>query len=191
MWFFKLASLGSFVGIMAVLVSLISVYLQIGNLKKQLRLSEKNHRSLMQRGRSARVIDLLLRQTEPHLREIMSRGRLGEVSMAPAEVAVFLDVQFATFLNYEDTFLQHREGNLELSAWSTAAARLRETLSWVGHRAAWNSVRDRFDDAYASTVDKVMNEAALSQRIVEHEQWKTYVTAEKGEDRPPNVATQQ
>jgi len=62
-----LASLGSFVSGVAVLISLIYLALQV-------RQAEKNQRSLMQQGQANRICDLLLRNSDPSLAMIYRKG---------------------------------------------------------------------------------------------------------------------
>ena len=66
-----LASFGSLVSSVAVLVSLVFIGLQI-------RQSNRNQRSLMQQGRSARNVELLARLSDPRLSDIMLRVSKGE-----------------------------------------------------------------------------------------------------------------
>ena len=65
-----LAALGSFISGIAVIVTLVFLLVQT-------RQTLKNQRSLMQQGRTARIVDLIFRQTEPQLMDVMLRGRAG------------------------------------------------------------------------------------------------------------------
>ena len=180
MSFSNLLSVGSFVSLMAVLASLISCYFQMRQLRKQVTQAERNHHSLVQQGRSARIVDTLLRLAEPQFRDIVARGRAGDLTMERADIGAFLGVEYAMFLNFEDTFLQHQEGTQNSLAWPIAATRLKDVLCWDGHRAAWKSVRARFGTVYVDAVDRIIDESTLFwAELAEEEQWKADVAAEK------------
>jgi hypothetical protein len=74
-----LASIGSFVSAVAVVVTLAFLTLQM-------RQTNRNQRALMQQGRSARVADSVLKTAEPAMSERHTRGAAGDRSMTEAEV---------------------------------------------------------------------------------------------------------
>jgi hypothetical protein len=133
----------------------------------------------MQQGRYARVVDAIFRQQEPHLRGIVLRGLDGDLSLEADEVKVFLNSCFATFLNFEDTFLQHESGTLDSSSWPIAAMRLKGFLAAPGLSAAWSELRGRFGNAYVEAVDKMASEASLAEPGDAATSWKASVVAEK------------
>src|SRR5215470_13677520 len=67
----SLAELASLASSVAVVVSLLFLGLQI-------RQSNRNQRSLMQQGRSARNVELLSRLSDPRVSEVISRAANGE-----------------------------------------------------------------------------------------------------------------
>ena len=66
-----LASIGSFMSGVAVVVSLVYLALQV-------RQAQKNQRALMQQGRAARICDLLLRLSEPSMASTYRKALRGE-----------------------------------------------------------------------------------------------------------------
>src|SRR5215469_6067960 len=123
-----LASLGSFVSGVAVLLSFVFLALQ-------LRQANVNQRALIQMGRVGRVVDSVYRQIEePELRSLVSRGRRGDTTMSPEELEVFQLQSYAVFLNFEDTFLQFRAGTIDPAAWEVAIVRLKYLFANPGLR---------------------------------------------------------
>ena len=62
-----LAALGSFVSRMAVLASLGFLYFQMRQITEQVRQAERNRQAIMQQGRAARHIPVVLSGTQTHL----------------------------------------------------------------------------------------------------------------------------
>ena len=106
MSFSDLASLGSFVSGVAVVVSFAFLGFQI-------RQANRNQRSQIQQGRAGAGLDLMLRLTEPHLQESMMRGRAGDMSLEPAQIDAFVRAWIATFSIWEDSFLQRKTGTID------------------------------------------------------------------------------
>jgi len=77
-----LAALGSFVSGVAVVVSFIFMALQM-------RQSNQNQKSLMQQGRSARTVDILMKMTEPGLSETITNALGMDASTNPAKIFAF------------------------------------------------------------------------------------------------------
>src|SRR5437764_15388103 len=67
----SLADLASLASSVAVVVSLLF-------LGQQIRQSNRNQRSLMQQGRSARNVELLSRRSDPRVSDVISRGASGQ-----------------------------------------------------------------------------------------------------------------
>ena len=105
-----LASIGSLVSGLAVVFSLLFLGLQV-------RQANRNQRSLMQQGRSARNVDLLMRVTDPKLSEILVRDCQGDETVTDAEYFAMYGYAAAVFWSYEDCFLQFRYGMLDASSW--------------------------------------------------------------------------
>ena len=87
-----LAALGSFISGIAVVVTLVLLLVQT-------RQTLRNQRSLMQQGRTARIIDVIYRQTEPQLMDVMVRGRAGDTTLEPLQIEMFLAVARASLIS--------------------------------------------------------------------------------------------
>ena len=152
-----LASLGSFVSGLAVVVTLIFLLLQM-------RQSNLNQRALMQQMRSARTIETLLQQAEPHISETLSRAYRGDPDLDEAQWFTFLQVQYATHYNFEDTFLQHELGVLDEASFESDTLVLRKVFATIpAFRVAWQILgRETFSKNYRQFVDQIIHEAKPS-----------------------------
>jgi len=103
-----LAALGSFVSGLAVLASLGFLYFQMRQMTEQSRLAALNQRSLMLQERTNRTVENLFRQAEPHLMDLVPRGWAGDTTMTDGEITAFMSTIYAGFINYENSFLQHK-----------------------------------------------------------------------------------
>src|SRR5579864_7709910 len=99
----ELASIGSFVSGLAVLVSLVFLTLQIHQ-------ANKNQRAIIQQGRATRLADFLLHVAEPSLLPAWSAGLRGDREIGPDRHFQFMYVARARFISFEDSFLQRRSG---------------------------------------------------------------------------------
>jgi hypothetical protein len=146
-----LASIGSFVSAVAVVVTLAFLTLQM-------RQTNRNQRALMQQGRSARVADSVLKTAEPAMSERHTRGAAGDRSMTEAEVWSYVQMVLAQHISWEDSFLQHRAGLLDNQIWTTDQAAIRWSCMFPGPRAVWRMVGPSFGASYRACVDKLMGE---------------------------------
>jgi hypothetical protein len=146
-----LASIGSFVSAVAVVVTLAFLTLQM-------RQTNRNQRALMQQGRSTRGAESILKTAEPAMSERHMRGTTADRSMTEAEVWSYLQMVMAQHINWEDSFLQHRAGLLDTESWNTDQAALRWTCMFLGTRAIWRMVGPSFGASYRAYVDQLMTE---------------------------------
>src|SRR5690349_4060192 len=100
-----LASIGSLVSGVAVLVSL--VYLSV-----QVKQAERNQQASIRAARATRIIDLFMGTTEPSMADAVAKGMQDSDDMTDTQIAQFTAYTSARFFNAEDTFYQYREGLL-------------------------------------------------------------------------------
>ena len=146
-----LASLGSLLSSVAVLVSLIFLGLQI-------RQANRNQRSLMQQGRSARNVDLLCHLTDPKLSEILLRVSAGE-TLPDADYYALYGYMAAVIWSYEDNFFQFRSGTLDAKSWASDRLTLKRLLGNPAYRAVWRAVREGIGEDYRTFLDGIAAEA--------------------------------
>jgi hypothetical protein len=150
-----LASVGSFISGVAVLIS-------FGFLALQLRQGNVNQRALIQMGRNAGIIDVIYRRLDPRLQAVLLRGNRGDASMSPDEIDAYLQMNYGAFLNFENTYLQAAAGTIHPGAWETSRSRLRNLLAAPGYRVCWKKWRANFRSDFAEIVDQLVLEARQS-----------------------------
>lgn len=163
-----LASLGSFVSGVAVVIS-------FGFLGLQIRQNNRNQRSLIQQGRADNSLDLMLRLTEPHLQESMMRGRAGDLTMTAAQIDAFVRAWIATFSIWEDSFLQRQHGTIDRASLAADAANHRVYLAFPGCRAAWRTVRGQFTGPFQAYLDEMVRDTPPAAPPDVAMTWKSHV----------------
>jgi hypothetical protein len=167
-----LASVGSLVSGVAVVVSLVFLALQI-------RQANANQKSLMQQGRSARTVDMLMKMSDPVLSETIIGAWRGDASGEPARIFAFYAFACACFWNYEDSFLQFRAKKLEASGWATDELTLRSLLRNPAYRAVWRMARNGMNADYRSYLDRLMQEIKAAEPRDVAQTWTAYFAEER------------
>src|SRR5215469_15552872 len=111
-----LASLGSFVSGVAVLISLAFLYFQLRQVNSQVRQTEKNQQASIRQARSTRGVDITLRAaTDPSLCEALTKGHPGRDDLSGVGLMQLYLYWRACFYEWEDAFYQHHDGLLTQS----------------------------------------------------------------------------
>ncbi|HSP64334.1 MAG TPA: hypothetical protein VLQ90_15195 [Pyrinomonadaceae bacterium] len=148
----SLADLASLASSIAVLVTLLFLGLQI-------RQSNRNQRSLMQQGRSARNVELLSRLSDPSVSDVISRAAKGE-SLTDQDCFVLYGYMTSVFWSYEDCFFQFRLGMLDPASWASDGITLKRLLGNPAYRAVWRFARSGIGDEYRSFLDGLAAESS-------------------------------
>lgn len=167
-----LASVGNFLSGVAVVFSFIFLTLQI-------RQSNQNQKSLMQQGRSARTVDILMKMTEPGLSETIMNAIGMDASKEPAKIFAFYAFASACFWNYEDSFLQCQAKTLDARGWATDDLTLTGLLRNPAYRAAWKMARIGMSGDYRDYVDAKLKSVAGGEARNVVELWNTYFNEER------------
>ena len=142
-----LASLGSFVSGIAVLVSLIYLALQV-------RQAEKNQRAIIHQGRVAQSADRFLRFMEPELLRPFMKGLYGrEASPEELEFQQFLFAMAAIGRETQDLYFQHDLGFLDEASLRSQLVPLYAALRSPGGKAFWKLTRGNADPRIRERVD--------------------------------------
>jgi hypothetical protein len=183
-----LASLGSFISAVAVLVSLIFLYFQLRQIGAQIRQAEKNQKAVIGQGRTNRMVELALRTAEPGLGEAMANVFTNSDALKPHQLFQFVHFSRALLLNAEDTFYQHENGLLEDEPYAGFVNAMRTTVANPAMRLMWEFHRRSYGAAFGAFVDKLAGETALEPLIVPDEQltiWRTGIAAMTTAATPP------
>ena len=142
-----LASIGS-------LLSGVAVVISLAYLAFQIRQNTRHQRASMQQGRAARTVDLLLRTAEPVMALAILHGRAADSGIAPAELEQFLRAATAMFISFEDGYVLRRSGMLDATTIAGDDAALKHhILPWPGYRIAWEMLKAGMQPDFQDYVD--------------------------------------
>src|SRR5215469_10428250 len=154
-----LASLGSFVSGIAVLVSLIYVALQ-------LRQAAKHQRALMHQGYAARVSENLHWLSEPVNAGLRARIIAGETTFTVEELYRLGHFLRVGVLNAQDAYLLHQSGLLDSMAYNTSMLGLRRALlSQPVFRAIWMDMAQTIAPEFLGVVETMLAEVPLAKPV--------------------------
>ena len=173
-----LASVGSFISGIAVVITLVLLLIQ-------LRQTNKNQRTLMQQGRSVRTVDLIAKMTEPHLSEIIVRAERNDLTLESPEVQAYVRHCAAWLYSWKDSYLQHQAGTLDVESWETDLAALKVVASIPGFRVAWKFGRAWTSATYRDFVDGLLRDTKVEQRSDYSTLWKTWMAEELAAMKSP------
>jgi hypothetical protein len=165
-----LASLGSFVSGVAVLISLVYLALQV-------RQAEKNQRALVQQARASRIADIHLRLAEPDMAAVYVKGQQGE-DLSAVEFHQFRNSTRAFLAHAEDVFLQHQDRLVSARSYSSFRSSLGRAMAARGRRAMWRMERERYDKGFRAFVDQLLREHASARAEAGPDEWRAAVAAE-------------
>jgi hypothetical protein len=169
-----LASIGSLVSGIAVLVSLVY-------LAQQTRQNTKHTRALIQQGRAIQASDLTNRWAEdPSLIALLQQATLGDPELNDEQILRFVLMQFSAYQMWEDRFYQHKEGLIDEERHAGTVREIRERLQRIGYRAAWQMQRNTYGKEYQAFVDGLIDEvraAPVAERPYS-ETWKALLAEE-------------
>jgi hypothetical protein len=166
-----LAAIGSLVSGIAVVVTLIFLLFQM-------RQTNRNQRSLMQQGRTARITDIFLRQTDLGLSATVTRAMLVDMTLDRAEAHTVNVLGAALFWSFGDSFLQHKSGLLDEESWKQELSSLRTQLALPHMRVVWKLHRSHLTGAYRAFVDALIQEIKPRKGFDEYEVWKSMMAKE-------------
>lgn len=156
----------------AVALSLFYVALQV-------RQAEKNQRALMQQGRADRAWEGAFRVADPALSAVFYKGLRSPDDLSADELDQFLSICRAAFLSGEDSFLQHKSGLLDRTAYASFVAGLKGYVSGApGLRAAWRLTSDQFGTEYVAFMDAILSSTPRTRAVSPLALWKEIVQSD-------------
>ena len=172
-----LASIGSLVSGVAVLISLIYLALQI-------RQSERNQRAIIQQTRASRTADVLIGIAQPGIIESYYKVADGDEDVSLIDIRRFGSLFRASLYGFEDAYFQHKNRLLDDNAFASTVGSIRYVLHWPGVRASWKLQRAMHDQGFATLMDRLLLEASAGgaasiSPAQELAQWCEAVAAEK------------
>jgi hypothetical protein len=171
MSFSDLASVGSFISGITVVITLIFLLLQM-------RQANLNQRALMQQMRSARTIDTILRESDPYFSETLCLAYQNNPKMEEHQILSFVQAMEATLFNWEDSFLQLKGGTLDASSFESDDNALRSAASNPAFRVAWRMNNGFYSKGFREYVDRIMHETKVVRRPTYKSAWTAMMAQE-------------
>ncbi|HXC57246.1 MAG TPA: hypothetical protein VNU97_18240 [Rhizomicrobium sp.] len=150
-----LASIGSLVSGIAVLVSLIYLALQI-------RQTEKNQRALMNQGVVTRAAELLTWMAQPEISDLIIKVRSGEREYSAQELTKLGLVLRAMLLTGQDAYIQRKSGLTDQVTFDATIGGVKFWLALPASRALWKFDRTTYAPEWMSYVDRLIMETPLA-----------------------------
>jgi hypothetical protein len=182
-----LASIGTFLSALGVLISLIY-------LSAQVRQATKHQRAQMLESRTTRVVDWQMRLTDPGVAPVWSKVVTGSHNFTPVEAAQATAILRALFVTAEATYLQFRNGLIEDRAFVSMRNNWIAIFAWPATRVLWRQFRGIFDPSFVALMDEAFETGASSDRLamtaselnsaIEADLARS-VARQKGGDKPP------
>jgi hypothetical protein len=167
-----LASLGSFVNGLAVLISLIYLSLQV-------RQTKRNQQVAVRHSRASRIVELQLALADAGVADAWLHGSGSPQEITQTELSQFINLCRALFFHFEDSFYQRDEGLLNDDAFQTVVAGARLSARSPGWRAAWRMARPNFGGRFLDFMDGVVAESAVEPPVdLSVESWKVAFASE-------------
>lgn len=165
-----LASIGSFISGIAVLVTLLY-------LNAQVRQAAKHTRAAIGHGFATRTVDFNYRMTDEALATIIAKGRRGTELLSEVEAYRFFAYCRAAFWNAADTFVQHREGLLDDEVFATFESAQVGMMQSRGMRIAWELGRAPFTADFVAFMNRIAGEAAALEPLDFATAWAQAIAA--------------
>ncbi len=157
-----LASLGSFISGVAVLISLVFLYFQLRQVTAQIRQAERNQRATISAARATRATDAMLTLCEPSMADAYFKASSGAADMTITQWQQANALARSAFVNAEETFSQHRNGLMEENAWRAFVTFFSDTTANPAVRLIWRRIgRPAASPEFATFVDKLIAETPL------------------------------
>ena len=167
-----LASLGSFLSGVAVLISLIY-------LARQVRQTERNQKISIRHSRVSRIVELQLALADPAVADAWLHGSGSPQEITQTELSQFTNLCRALFFHFEDSFYQREEGLLNDDAFETVVAGARLLARSPGVRAAWRIARPNVGGRFLDFMDGVVAGSAAEPPVdLSLDAWKVAFASE-------------
>jgi hypothetical protein len=173
-----LASIGSFVSGVAVIITLAFLLVQTRQINR-------NQRSLMQQGHLTMLVDASMRWADPVMQNVIVRAEACDRTMEPSQIGSFLIMLQAVMRNFEDGYLQLKAGTLDAASLASDIEMVRVHFAAPAYRAAWRVLQNRFGADFRAYMDTLLREIRVEESFDPTSQWKSFVVEELAATRSP------
>ncbi|HEY5072567.1 MAG TPA: hypothetical protein VII63_11110 [Caulobacteraceae bacterium] len=161
-----LASIGSFVSGLGVLVSLIYLSLQI-------RQNTHAHRAMAHQDRLNFVKEFLGRLTEASMASVFLRGSAGDDQLTEVEITQYRSLMHGWFLGMAEIVWLHERGVLDSDRFAGSMAALRLHLRSPGCRAVWRVIKPLMPTPFRALVEKTIADLPIGEPHSVSRDWRS------------------
>jgi hypothetical protein len=173
-----LASLGSFISGLAVLVSLVFLYFQLRQVNQQVRQAELNQQASITEARATRVMTSFITQLTADISVAVGKGLSGAEDITALELQEFNAWLTVQLVSAEASYYQNANGMLGEAANFSFIESAKQLLSRPGYRAAWRRRRMSFHEDFRLFMDRILEDTAQAPPADVLAQWKEDIAAE-------------
>ena len=183
-----LASLGSFISGVAVLVSLIYVGVQV-------RQAKLHQQAAIRQGRADRIVSMCFAAGDPSgadrivtmcfhggdpfIADACAKGYAGAEDITESQLTQYHYICRGFFYHCEEEFFQHKEGLANDAYYASFVSGTTKMFCQPGLRVQWKLQRESFVPEFVRFMDGLMAQSKLSTHSDPLAQWKAAVAAEK------------
>ena len=169
-----LASVGSCISAVAVVVSLLY-------LASQVRQARRHQQAAIRAERATRLAMMNVSAEEPSIAEAIMKGLRGADDLTATQYAQFTHFCRASFYNAEDTYFQHADGLISDQAFASFVASVKGWAARApGIRACWRQFRNLFVSEFAEWMDRTLAEVDPAPPIDTFAEWRALLAVEDG-----------
>lgn len=150
-----LASIGTLISSVAVLISLIYVALQV-------KVTEKNQRALINQGVLTRTVDMVKWNAEPHISGLVTRIFSGETDFTAEEINRVRLIMRVRLSNFQDAYLQRHLHLSDEITYENAFIGIKILMAQPVFRSMWKRHRDSYASELVELVDQIIRDTPLS-----------------------------
>jgi len=155
-----IASIGSLISGLAVLISL--VYLSV-----QVRQAERNQRAVMNQGLIGRMVDNVFHLVDPTLADLHFKAMMDVEDRSGTEVLRLMNVAIAMICPAMDAWVQREAHLIDDRMFAIAMRPVRTMFSAPVYRAIWPMVRGAFPRGFGEAFEKELSSIPLREEPID------------------------
>jgi hypothetical protein len=184
-----LASIGSFVSGVAVLTSLVFLYVQLRHLRAQVAQTERNQRAMINDSFVSRVNETLRWSSDPTNNSLFTRVFQGEQCFTADEIVRLTNNFRAVILNALAVTQHYEAGLIDFSSYDTTMLILRRVLGRPVYRAIWETQTATASPQLRKLVEDLLPEIPLQGPIDIVGRFNADLSKVLGASGPPQSAS--
>ncbi len=150
-----LASIGTLISSVAVLISLVYLALQV-------RVTEKNQRALINQGVLTRTVEMVKWNAEPHISPLVTRVFSGETEFTAEEINRLRLIMRVRLSNFQDAYLQRHLNLSDEITYENAFIGIKVVMAQPVFRSMWKRHRDTYASELVAIVDQIIRDTPLT-----------------------------